>query len=269
MKTREIFGCSLREDAALWGVSARAAWAVFLFPLVGGLALVLTRLDWQAFLWLTDEDSILEWSQVALFLAGGLLGLLAARSLWTTGGRSGALIVLLFVVFCVAAAGEEISWGQRVLGLETPDRLEEANAQGELNAHNILEVRVALKFAMIGLGLYGFVAPWLVSMGVWRLDPRLRLAVPPVFSTSAFFVVATYNLGRLVLFPHGFFGLEENTTVVRLGEWSELCLSLALAFYGLLLWRRVRAKATDERVLDVYEAAETRGARSGEATISR
>ena len=37
----------------------------------------------------------------------------------------------------VFVAGEEISWGQRIIGLATPDFLIDLNAQGEFNVHNI------------------------------------------------------------------------------------------------------------------------------------
>jgi hypothetical protein len=43
-----------------------------------------------------------------------------------------ALAILFFV-----GAGEEISWGQRFLGIETPEKIREASAQGELNFHNL------------------------------------------------------------------------------------------------------------------------------------
>ena len=35
------------------------------------------------------------------------------------------------------AFGEEISWGQRILGIETPESLEGINDQGETNLHNL------------------------------------------------------------------------------------------------------------------------------------
>ena len=40
--------------------------------------------------------------------------------------------MILFV-----AAGEELSWGQRLLGLQTPPALQEINAQDEINLHNL------------------------------------------------------------------------------------------------------------------------------------
>ena len=43
------------------------------------------------------------------------------------------LLGLLFVVAC----GEELSWGQHLLGFETPERLRSINAQEEFNLHNL------------------------------------------------------------------------------------------------------------------------------------
>jgi hypothetical protein len=233
----------LRDDALRWGVPATVAEIVLLLPIIGGVAVALTRLDRDLFSWLLKEDSVVEWSQFALFLAAAFFGARAVRVSWSVRGGKEALVLSLFVLGCLVVAGEEISWGQRILGLETPELLEGTNVQGEFNAHNVLEVRTGLKFAMIGVGLYGFVAPWLVRMRAWRPGPRLELAVPPLFLSSSFLVLAGYNLGRLAFFPQGFFGVEENLTLGRFGEWPELCLAFALAFYALLIWRRSRIEA--------------------------
>ena len=44
-----------------------------------------------------------------------------------------ALLCLLLFVAC----GEELSWGQHLLGFEPPERIKELNAQQELNLHNM------------------------------------------------------------------------------------------------------------------------------------
>ena len=66
---------------------------------------------------------------------GGLLLLvgtaLAERSWWRRGVYVLGAAALLFV------AGEEISWGQRILGFATPDALAALNRQDEFNVHNI------------------------------------------------------------------------------------------------------------------------------------
>jgi len=44
------------------------------------------------------------------------------------------LLIGLFFFFCV---GEEISWGQRIFNIETPDWLKLINRQNEINFHNL------------------------------------------------------------------------------------------------------------------------------------
>ncbi len=105
--------------------------------LVGGVHLL--RLDREIADALVREDGFFEWlGAAALFAGAALVGL----ALWRLRARSDAHIVrqvsyagvalILFV-----AAGEEISWGQRLLAFETPDAIREVNAQGETNLHNL------------------------------------------------------------------------------------------------------------------------------------
>jgi hypothetical protein len=47
------------------------------------------------------------------------------------------LICLGLAFFFFFGAGEEISWGQRVFNLETPESINAVNDQGEINVHNI------------------------------------------------------------------------------------------------------------------------------------
>ena len=43
----------------------------------------------------------------------------------------------MLAVASFVLAWEEISWGQRILGFETPDEIEQINAQQETNLHNM------------------------------------------------------------------------------------------------------------------------------------
>ena len=80
------------------------------------------------------EDSLAEWLSAVWLLLAGLALLTTARRernvrlrwVWVLGGAA-----LLF------SAGEEISWGQRILGVATPEFLLGVNDQQELNVHNI------------------------------------------------------------------------------------------------------------------------------------
>lgn len=85
---------------------------------------------------LTREDAWVESLGAAAFLAAGVLFVRAFRR-----SRESTWLVRAFLiavaVFCVVAAGEEISWGQRILGIATPAELAAVNKQDETNLHNI------------------------------------------------------------------------------------------------------------------------------------
>ncbi len=82
------------------------------------------------------EDGLIENGQFVFLLLAGVAGLV-----WfARGGPNGPLRFLwlgLGLLF-VAMAGEEISWGQRILGFETPKAIEAINVQREFNLHNLM-----------------------------------------------------------------------------------------------------------------------------------
>ena len=87
--------------------------------------------DVQAYGNLTAEDSWVENGTAFLFFLTALLLLETAAS------RRPAWPYILGALAFVFAAGEEISWGQRIFLFETPDYLRERSRQDEFNLHNI------------------------------------------------------------------------------------------------------------------------------------
>lgn len=114
----------------------------------GMLGVGLTRPNlYQAAL---QEDRFIEWWTVTLFAGAGFLAL---RLAW----RKRRLFDALVGAFCVFVAGEEFSWGQRLLGITPPDAFLEHNRQQELTIHNFADVfgepRRVLMLALVGFGL--------------------------------------------------------------------------------------------------------------------
>lgn len=80
-----------------------------------------------------QEDGVVESTSFFVWLAAGILLLAAARRLERTPWLTVAAgLGALFVAF------EEISWGQRLLGLKTPESLARLSHQPELNLHNLV-----------------------------------------------------------------------------------------------------------------------------------
>lgn len=107
----------------------------------------------------------------------GLLFARAARLYGPASANFWRVLVVVMVVCFVAMIGEEMSWGQHLLGFETPAELAAANLQGESNLHNLVSPRLydliyqALGFALILLPP----AAWFGMRGSSRLSPVLFL----------------------------------------------------------------------------------------------
>lgn len=124
--------------------------------------------EWVPSSW-TGEDGPVEWAGFAGFLVGALALLAAARR---QPDRRAAVALLLGGLGLLVVAGEEISWGQRLFGLETPVALAEANTQDELTLHNVDGLQQKAVIGQIGLALLGVLAPLLYR------DRWARAAVP-------------------------------------------------------------------------------------------
>lgn len=135
---------------------------------VGAFALSAVHPD--AYHWGTGEDGPAEWATVVCYLLALGLALVLARRWWSRGLSLTAVAYLVLSAGFVFIAGEEVSWGQRILGFDGPPDLVERNLQGEANLHNLLG-----KYALHGL--YIVVGIWGVGLGRW-VTRRVRALHP-------------------------------------------------------------------------------------------
>ncbi len=144
------------------------------------------------------------------------------------------LAVLLFLAFA-----EEISWGQRIFGWETPEAMLTANAQGEMNIHNLVPFQGggsllnAHRLGNIFWLLYCVLLPLTVVAlpRVRRFGQRISLPVPPLWIGGLF--VGCYLAYRLYVV---FIGTG------RLGNSGELQETLLASCFVVLGLAQLRAR---------------------------
>ncbi|MCP3978365.1 MAG: hypothetical protein GY716_03395 [bacterium] len=208
------------------------------------LALLLVSLQgrMQGYRASMQEDAWAEWATTFLFLGAGVVFL---RNAWRVrrsriAGPLRLAGLVAVVALCLVIAGEELSWGQRLIGFRPPELFLEQNYQQELNVHNFfrkrtlggipLDTKHQVAFLAIG---YGVFAP-LAGMAMAGIRSRLRTAsslhVPNAYLVPWFAAVALAEFDYPVTFT---------------GESAELMLGAALLVDGLLLadLRSVRASA--------------------------
>jgi hypothetical protein len=98
-----------------------------------GWAVALADLD-LFYSWYAWEDGPVESLTVAVLVFGGAALIVRAKR---AGNRAVRVVSILAAITLFLAAGEELSWGQRIFGVETPEFFAEHNAQGETNFHNL------------------------------------------------------------------------------------------------------------------------------------
>ncbi len=177
------------------------------------------RSDREAYYQAVQEDRFLEWATVWAFVLAGVAFAAAAVRQRRTAGRLPWFLIGV-CLFCWLVAGEEISWGQRILGYRPPVYFLEQNFQQELNLHNVVDTslrKLGLKATILG---YGVVLPLLAAMPpLRRWLEKLAIVAPPWWLAPSFLV--TYVTYRE--YPLKF-----------TGEVVELMLGLAFLFASLV-----------------------------------
>ncbi len=112
------------------------------------------------------EDGAVEYATVLLLLASCLL----VGYRWFTYNRAQpirfTLVSALIIFSFFFVAGEELSWGQRILGLETTEYFKQHNAQEELNLHNLVVEGVKINKLIFGLILTTVIIIYLVLIPI-------------------------------------------------------------------------------------------------------
>ncbi|NVE95499.1 hypothetical protein [Altererythrobacter lutimaris] len=187
-----------------WSATARVIEIVLLlapFVLVAGLLAAKSINHWQYWHIFVEEDGPIEWLTVLIYLTAFPLAMvLAAKLVRQKLKAHGVLVgILAFGFFFIGM--EEISWGQRVLGIATPDGLAEINRQQELNLHNLGSTSFFLDAAFLFVSGYGMTAfLWMPAVARRLFQGKFRtlgaLLTPPgflaTFFAPVFFLFAYY-----------------------------------------------------------------------------
>ncbi|RLA59704.1 MAG: hypothetical protein DRR04_07770 [Gammaproteobacteria bacterium] len=109
---------------------------------------------------LVMEDN---WGEMTTFLCFLVASSLFAHLFWASRSTRSNYWFLALALGLMILALEEISWGQRFMGIPTPDILRESNLQGELNLHNLsgTAMHSTYWFLTILVAIYGAVLPLL------------------------------------------------------------------------------------------------------------
>lgn len=200
---------------------------IFFFPLPIILLFIFIYLrNQQLYRWMISEDSLVEWSQFALIAASSLISLKLSLFL----KKNNTILAIIFLVLAIGllvVAGEEISWGQRILEIQTPQQLAQRNLQEEITIHNI--------DVFFGLVYRGYMVIGLLGSSLWMIKNSLNkrlfaplnqivdIFIPDWYLFIYFLIVFIYNFDRIYISRYVGESLSE--------EPMELILMLAIFIF--------------------------------------
>src|SRR6056297_17207 len=143
--------------------------------------------------WFAAEDGPVEWATFTFLALGFVLLVRKARRLKARRGLGAAALMGLYAFLFFFAAGEEISWGQRVFGWDAGEFFTERSERAETNNHNKVIFGSTLTAVLL---LYLLVLPVLYS----RWSPIRRLAGHMVIPVPRLNHAALALIGSLAMF---------------------------------------------------------------------
>lgn len=224
------------ESAREWQISRLTARVHFWSPLAFSLVVLASKVHQPIYHFLIMEDGLVEWTTFFFALIAACAAGWITYCRWTDGYRSQAVLFGLFTLALVFLAGEEISWGQRVFGFETPESLENLNRKNEMNLHNIGNFLSWTPFITLVAGMLGMSA-WVINRRIRverYIDDGGKFFIPPFFLSSSFLIVLLFSLSQFTILP-----LTGNTST-RFAEVSELCLAYGCCIFTWLVATRMR-----------------------------
>lgn len=124
----------------------------------------LITFDVDAYFILIDEDRFVEYSSALFWFLSSICMLKfiikSSRANVPRWCMSASFLIMLFFIVC---GGEEISWGQRFLGIETPEIIKAVNVQNEITIHNLGSISVFMNVFFLVTIVFFFVIPATVN----------------------------------------------------------------------------------------------------------
>lgn len=200
-------------------------------PILILLNLLLYIFSHQTFVIIHIEDHLIEYFQFTLYLASAICLYKTHLHLKKQTNILKHLFLLASITVAFVAM-EEISWGQRLIGFNTPDTILTYNTQDEVTLHNLKPFQIILNHSYMALGLLGTFA-WPISKKYFKsFHQKFKILIPsPQLSFFFFTPFIFYFLHKYQYFYYDLSSVDR-THFRQWLETGELMLSLGVFFHS-------------------------------------
>lgn len=203
----------------------------FIYILGPSIALLFIYLNLhKEHLQIIREDGLVETAQIFIFLLSSIFAF-KISPIFKHKNKLNFYAFKLLGFLLLFVAMEEMSWGQRIIGVKTPSSISEINSQGEITVHNLHLFQSKLHLIYMLVGFYGSILPILLNKYKHNLYKKYSLFFPPAHLFFYFFAILflyfllEYQVYYLQIISGYFMDIS------RWQEVAELILSIGFLFY--------------------------------------
>lgn len=216
--------------------------SIVIFPILfTSIILILRETNYPLYEIIGMEDHIIEYSQFFFFLIAGIISFLVFLEL-NKKKKLISIIFLLISLSLIFIAGEEISWGQRILNIDghqafggkTEIPLLGYNVQSETNIHNFKPIHSKIGYIYIAIFFYTSLS-WLLKY--INFDKKIKnllnyFIIPPIL--IPYFLPLSINL------------LDYNIFAPQDYEMVEFLLSLGILIFITTTYLNIKKLNKDD-----------------------
>lgn len=164
--------------------------AVFFGSLVFiGISSIIYLFPRDVFAKLSKEDRLVENIQFWVLVVAAIFAFRSGLSLYKKKDIKNSVVFIIAALLLFFSAADEISWGQRILDIKTPESIASVNEQKELTIHNLSVFSGFVRPIYEIVGLYGGTF-WIISSFFKKLSNKPFYFYIPSWSTSLFYLPA-------------------------------------------------------------------------------
>ncbi|MCF7569079.1 hypothetical protein L3X37_11985 [Sabulilitoribacter arenilitoris] len=180
--------------------------------------------------WLLEENSPIELLTFIIFLISGVFGIYTIRNINLPLEKYAKLFYIVFSLFLILIAMEEISWGQWFFHFETPREWSKINGQQETTLHNLNGMQGHSEFLRMFYGAGGVFGVLLGFFNKFK-----KISAPPVLISWFLIIfchaVVDYIQDRVSI------SVRYDFAIVKTSEFIELLIAGSSFLY---LWLNFR-----------------------------
>jgi len=177
--------------------------------------ILLSVFDIDTYYYLIREDGPVEYASSIFWVMSAFIVLF--HTIHLSGSKSGAgyqaTFNIMLIVFFIICGGEEISWGQRIIGMETPEFVKSVNVQNEINIHNIGSISLFSNLFFLGMVTFFLFIPFFMRkysqvenvLYFFRFPVSNRFATLVFIVTLVVWIFIGLRFGTLGFHPYSFF----------------------------------------------------------------